>query len=738
MNGSTLATYSVTVTDAAGAAAKGSYAFIQQPGRFQLSLDETDVTCHNGSDGTITSYRITGGTDAQLTVNSPYSIVNYAAPARFGPASYNLTGQVVYIPDNSGSFLGCSPFAPGSLTGKIALIDRGGTAPCSFVSKVQNAQDAGAIGVIIANNQPGNISAFTGTSSTITIPSMMITQDDGAALKAVLANAQVANVTMESRPIQYLWSNGATTPNLTGVGAGNYSLTMTDLWGCTVSSSIALNNPPALNLEVSGTNLTCNSSNNGTAAVKVTGGNNKCTIRNSGLDLALGGRNIGAWLLRGNTLFFTAGQSFIACNTGFVSSVKVYLFGNQRPAYKMPFKMAAGNNTTADFYSQMVTAPGTDGFWTIELATPYPVIAGNTYSFSLGGPGSDTAVIIPGFSIPAVSVWFSSVNYPGGSSFSETLPPPTPSPTPPPPPPDLAFDIKIDVAPAPPYTYLWSNGATTSSINGLSAGNYSVTATDFKGCTKSASINVTQPDVLSINAGPNKIVYKGFPDSACTRLQASVPTGGTAPFTLTWSNGSHASFIDVCPEKTTTYSLTVTDANGCTATDEVTVCVLDVRCGNKMDKVSVSHRTGSAKNPFVTLCVDIAGAKDHFKNHPEDQLGLYGMIKVCGGTSDPLFNTTRNSTNEAMQNAFEDLAVYPNPSAGQTTIRFKTPAIDQVSIKLIDMSGREIAKLYTGATNAGVTYTVPVNVPSLKSGIYLVVMNTKDGKIQTKRLILNK
>jgi len=170
----------------------------------------------------------------------------------------------------------------------------------------------------------------------------------------------------------------------------------------------------------------------------------------------------------------------------------------------------------------------------------------------------------------------------------------------------------------------------------------------------------------------------------------------------------------------------------------VTVCVLDVRCGNKMDKVTVSHRTGSAKNPFINLCVDIAGAKDHFKNHPEDQLGSYGMIKGCGLPGDQTLNTSGNSMTEAMQSGSEQLAVYPNPSAGQTTIRFKTASIDQVSIKLIDMSGREIAKLYTGATNAGVTYTVPVNVPSLKSGVYLVVMNGKDGKTQTRRLILNK
>lgn len=76
---------------------------------------------------------------------------------------------------------GCEALAAGSLSGRIALVDRGF---CSFTVKVKNAQNAGATGVIIANNAASAIFAPGGTDSTVTIPSLMISQVDGADLRA--------------------------------------------------------------------------------------------------------------------------------------------------------------------------------------------------------------------------------------------------------------------------------------------------------------------------------------------------------------------------------------------------------------------------------------------------------------------------------------------------------------------------------------------------------------------------
>ncbi len=98
-----------------------------------------------------------------------------AVEADFGPQSFNVTAAITTtVPAN-----GCTAIT-NNLTGKIALIDRGA---CTFVTKVKNAQNAGAVGVLIANNVPGFPFAMGGTDTTITIPSMMTTLAVGNTLK---------------------------------------------------------------------------------------------------------------------------------------------------------------------------------------------------------------------------------------------------------------------------------------------------------------------------------------------------------------------------------------------------------------------------------------------------------------------------------------------------------------------------------------------------------------------------
>jgi hypothetical protein len=79
------------------------------------------------------------------------------------------------------------------VAGKIALIDRG---TCTFVTKVKNAQNAGAIAVIIANNRAGAAPGLGGQDPTITIVALSVTQSDGTALKNALTQG-VVNVTLK-------------------------------------------------------------------------------------------------------------------------------------------------------------------------------------------------------------------------------------------------------------------------------------------------------------------------------------------------------------------------------------------------------------------------------------------------------------------------------------------------------------------------------------------------------------
>ena len=116
-----------------------------------------------------------------------------------------------------------------------------------------------------------------------------------------------------------------------------------------------------------------------------------------------------------------------------------------------------------------------------------------------------------------------------------------------------------------PFTYTWDNGATTEDISTLAAGTYNVTITDANGCTATASATVGEPTLLAGSAVATDALCNG--DSTGS-IDLTV-TGGTAPFTYAWDNG--ATTEDISTLAAGTYNVTITDANGCTATASATV-----------------------------------------------------------------------------------------------------------------------------------------------------------------------
>jgi PA domain-containing protein/LVIVD repeat-containing protein len=128
------------------------------------------------------------GLPNRVTINPPSSAAGSypASGAAFGPppTAAGLSGSINLVNDGAGVSPtdGCEPFV-GFPAGSIALVDRGN---CNFTVKVANAQAAGATAVIVANNQPGVPGTMGGTDPTITIPAVMVSQADGATIKAGL------------------------------------------------------------------------------------------------------------------------------------------------------------------------------------------------------------------------------------------------------------------------------------------------------------------------------------------------------------------------------------------------------------------------------------------------------------------------------------------------------------------------------------------------------------------------
>ncbi len=149
-----------------------------------------------------TGARVTAGAPKVLTATPQLRVIGYGAgsagglyevgEADFGPAldKSPLTGQIAAVAlqaDSPGS--ACTPFNAANAAAvrrNIALVSRG---TCGFAVKVKNAQDAGAIGVIVADNAPGPVVGMGGADPSVTIPAVRVTQADGIAIAASLNKA---------------------------------------------------------------------------------------------------------------------------------------------------------------------------------------------------------------------------------------------------------------------------------------------------------------------------------------------------------------------------------------------------------------------------------------------------------------------------------------------------------------------------------------------------------------------
>ena len=146
-----------------------------------------------------------------LTINSPTSIAgDYAAgAASFGPPLSNpgLTGNVVLANDGTGTTSDACEAVGGAVSGNIALVDRG---TCAFTIKVKNAQNAGATGVIVADNVAGSVAGMSGSDATIVIPSLRVTLETGNLIKGELTGGVNATLHVAGGVVEdsYRWLMG--------------------------------------------------------------------------------------------------------------------------------------------------------------------------------------------------------------------------------------------------------------------------------------------------------------------------------------------------------------------------------------------------------------------------------------------------------------------------------------------------------------------------------------------------
>ena len=156
-----------------------------------------------------------------------------------------------------------------------------------------------------------------------------------------------------------------------------------------------------------------------------------------------------------------------------------------------------------------------------------------------------------------------------------------------------------------PYTYSWTNGATTEDISGLAAGTYTVTITDALNCTATATAVVTEPAALTSTI--NVINVVGCPGGFNGELDITV-AGGVGPYTYSWTGPAGFTSTNADPGFINTgeliyagkYYVTVTDANLCTLLDSAVVTEPDtVSTGSTVVNVSCN----GANDGMINTCL---------------------------------------------------------------------------------------------------------------------------------------
>jgi hypothetical protein len=483
----------VTITDNNGCTTTASATITQPVATLAATTSHVNVLCFGNSTGSI-DLTVTGGT-------SPYTYVWSNTATIQDIAGLSAGTYTVTITDNNGCTTTASatitqPAAAlaasrtfvnvlcfGNSTGSVDLTVIGGTSPYTYVwSNGATTQDisglsGGTYNVIITDNN----GCTTTATATITQPAAALAASRTFVNVLCFGNSTGSvdlTVTGGTSPYTYVWSNGATTQDISGLAAGTYNVTITDNNGCTTTASATITQPAAaLAATTSQVNVLCFGNSTGSIDLTVTGG--------------------------------TSPYTYVWSNAATTQDITGLSAGTY-------------NATITDNNGCTTTASAT-------ITQPVATLAATTSHVNVLCFGNPTGSI--------------DLKVTGGTS---------------------------------PYTYVWSNTATIQDITGLSAGTYTVTITDNNGCTTTASAIITQPTAVTINTiNTNTPICFGS-----TLNLASSASGGTGAKSFSWtgpnsfiSNLQNPSITGVTTAASGVYSLTVIDANNCSATSTINVTV---------------------------------------------------------------------------------------------------------------------------------------------------------------------
>ena len=550
--------YTVVVTDANGCEHRDTVT-ITEPLPVTISLSTSNIDCNGANNGSIIAHAAGGvggygyswnpnvSVDSSVTNAGPGTYIVNVYDDNGCPAvdSFTITQPTALLLQGTVNNVNCS----GGNTGSVYLTVSGGTPSYTYGwsnnTTGQNLLNAGAgqyFVTVTDSKGCSQVDSFTVTSapSTLAVTDSIHNVDCNGNSNGSVTTAVTGGIGSYT----YIWSNGASTPNLINIPAGLYTLTVSDSLGCTTSLIASVTEPaPLLGAPYGQQNNACYGDSSAIGEINVTGGTQPYTyqwysvgqqsftpLANSNTDLIFG---------------LAAGSYIISVTDANGCNVDVGLNITQ-PNPILVSGIVSGTNCNGDSSGTvtLTVSGGTGGYgYTWSDGSTASTLSGKpigTYYVSV--TDANGCLVIDSFTITqptalTVQGTVNNVSCGGGNTGSVYL--------------------TVNGG-TPSYSYNWSNSTSSQNLLNAGSGQYFVTVTDSKGCSQTDSFTITSaPSTLAVTDSIKNVDCNGNSTGAIK----AIVTGGTGSYTYSWSNGATTANLIKLPAGV--YTLTVTDSLGC-------------------------------------------------------------------------------------------------------------------------------------------------------------------------------
>jgi len=569
-------TYTITVTDNNGCAGSSSVTITNSSGMTATAIVSTAINCSGGtgsvsaitSGGTaLYTYKWSNGTSSITSAANNSISVNASATyvVTITDANGCTTTSSTILTEPSAVTASISPtnlLCNGASTGTATVVASGGTGAFTYTwsngGTTATATNLSAtdysVTVNDANGCIGTSSITLTQPSAVTINITPSSSNCGGSTGSAIATASGGTGTLT-----YSWSNTVTGQTNNGLAANTYILTVTDANACTTTQAVIINSNSGPSVTgITSTDILCNGSNTGGASATISGGSGPYTY--SWISALGGGTSSISNSLNSsitNQLASTYSVTIIDANSCQVVSTVTITEPPVLVAIAAQVTPASCGNSNGVVSVNVTGGTGPDYTYswsngqssiTSSLNNSITSLASNTYIVTVTDANGCSKISSAGVNnspAPSINSITATITSCIGSSNGSAVVSATGTST---------------------LTYNWSSGSTTTTQGNLAAGTYTVTVSDANSCKQISTVAIMDPAAITISS-VNTV------SANCNKNDGSVTaaaTGGTGTLTYSWSGTGASGPIDqnLAPGN---YILTVTDANGCTVTNAVTI-----------------------------------------------------------------------------------------------------------------------------------------------------------------------